>query len=317
MVQDMMFLRVALLTTALVQGLLIPGSKGERVGYNNNYTDPQFGYVIGKVGNTCDDENQRYITFGPHCEKAVAAIQESLYMNLTYKGVLQDKDAQQGCIVDEEAKVVWLNEPVVTGEARSQDKGESKFSPLCEKYVCRTKIDGENTPMTAPCIFPFTYENVTYHKCVGNFLFPRLDGEQGICPVEVMGGDPFGNWYENKTQWGFCELKPRGECEKTEDIQPATTPAPECKYVKIEKTFEEEEKGELLAMENNISYSECESLCDNKPDCMNFEYCPVYGYGQPKMCRVFDAKIRGAEYLKQKLWFDCSAYYATCKKVQG
>ena len=72
--------------------------------------------------------------------------------------------------------------------------------------------------MRMPCIFPFTYENVTYHKCVGNFLFPRLDGEQGICPVEVMGGDPFGNWYENKTQWGFCELKPRGECEKTEGI---------------------------------------------------------------------------------------------------
>ena len=33
-----------------------------------------------------------------------------------------------------------------------------------------------------------------------------------------------------------------------------------------------------------------------------------------KMCRLFDAKIRGAEYLKQVPWFDCSAYYATCKK---
>ena len=41
MFQDTMFLRVALLMTALVQGLLIPGSKGEGVGYNNNYTDPQ------------------------------------------------------------------------------------------------------------------------------------------------------------------------------------------------------------------------------------------------------------------------------------
>merc|ERR1711872_1179420 len=93
--------------------------------------------------------------------------------------------------------------------------------------------------------------------------------------------------------------------------------APECKYEKIEKTFEDEEKGMLLVIENNISYSECESLCDNNQDCMNFEYCPKYGYGQPKMCRVFDAKIRGAEYLKQVTWFDCSAYYATCKKVQG
>ena len=86
------------------------------------------------------------------------------------------------------------------------------------KDVCRTKINGENKPMTLPCIFPFTYENVTYTKCVGNFLFPRLEGEQGICPVVVMGGDPFGNWYENKTQWGYCELKPRGMCEKTEGI---------------------------------------------------------------------------------------------------
>ena len=67
--------------------------------------------------------------------------------------------------------------------------------------------------MRMPCIFPFTYENVTYSKCVGNFLFPRLDGEQGICPVF---GDPHGSWYENKDQWGFCELKPRGMCEKTE-----------------------------------------------------------------------------------------------------
>ena len=85
------------------------------------------------MGNTCDDENQRYITFWQDCDKAALAIQYSSYMNLTYKGVMQDKDAQLGCIVDEEAKVVWLNEPVVTGEARSQDKGESKFSPICEK----------------------------------------------------------------------------------------------------------------------------------------------------------------------------------------
>ena len=70
-----------------------------------------------------------------------------------------------------------------------------------------------NRPMTMPCIFPFTYENVTYSKCVGNFLFPLLDGEQGICPV---GGDPDGSWYEKKDHWGFCELKPRGMCEKTE-----------------------------------------------------------------------------------------------------
>jgi len=305
----MMFLRVALLMTALVQGLLIPGSKGERVGYNNNYTDPQFPYVIGKVGNPCNDENTRDITYREICERAVAAIQGSSYMNLTYKGVMQDKDAQLGCIVDEEAKVVWLNEPVVTGEARSQDKGESKFSPLCEKHVCQTKVNGDNKPMPMPCIFPFTYENVTYSKCVGNFLFPFLDGEQGICPV---GGatDPDGSWYE-KELWGICELKPKGMCEKTEDIQPTTTPAPECKYEKLEKILEEKDKGKILALEF-FSYSECESLCDNNQDCMNFEYCP-----KRKMCRLFDAKIRGAEHLKQVQWYDCSAYYATCEKVQG
>ena len=32
------------------------------------------------------------------------------------------------------------------------------------------------------------------------------------------------------------------------------------------------------------------------------------------MCRLFDAKIRGAEHLKQVQWYDCSAYYATCEK---
>ena len=82
------------------------------------------------------------------------------------------------------------------------------------KDVCQTKVNGDNKPMPMPCIFPFTYENVTYSKCVGNFLFPFLDGEQGICPV---GGatDPDGSWYE-KEQWGICELKPKGMCEKTE-----------------------------------------------------------------------------------------------------
>ena len=101
------------------------------------------------------------------------------------------------------------------------------------------------------------------------------------------------------------------------DIQPTTTPAPVCDapvYEKIEKTFEDEEKGKPLAFKNNLSYSECESLCDNKPDCMNFEYCPEYrGGNKRKMCRMMDAKIRGAEYLKQVTWFDCSGYYATCK----
>ena len=54
-------------------------------------------------------------------------------MNLSYEGVVENEDAQLGCIVDEEAKKVWLNEVGVTGETGSQDKGESKFSPICKK----------------------------------------------------------------------------------------------------------------------------------------------------------------------------------------
>ena len=64
----------------------------------------------------------------------------------------------------------------------------------------------------------------------------------------------------------------------------------------------------MLALEF-FSYGECESLCDSNQDCMNFEYCP-----QRKMCRLFDAKIRGAKYLKQVQLDDCSGYYATCNK---
>ena len=59
-------------------------------------------------------------------------------------------------------------------------------------------------------------------------------------------------------------------------------------------------------------------MCDNNPDCMNFEYCPRYNQVSdppvPKMCRIFDAKIWDTRNLKQVQWFDCSAYYATCKK---
>merc|ERR1712136_26705 len=77
-------------------------------------------------------------------------------------------------------------------------------------------------------------------------------------------------------------------------------------------------KGKILGLHENMSYSECESWCDNNPDCMNFEYCPRYNQVSelpvPKMCRIFDAKIWDTRNLKQVQWYDCSAYYATCKK---
>ena len=81
-----------------------------------------------------------------------------------------------------------------------------------------------------------------------------------------------------------------------------------CKYKRLEKTLEDKDKGSILALEWG-SYTECESKCDNNEECMNFEYCP-----KRKMCRLFDAKIRNAQSLKQLQWFDCSAYYATCEK---
>ena len=64
-----------------------------------------------------------------------------------------------------------------------------------------------------------------------------------------------------------------------------------------------------MALEEFNSHSECESLCDNNQDCMNFEYCPGL-----KTCRLFDSKINGANYLEQKQWYDCYANYATCEK---
>ena len=81
-----------------------------------------------------------------------------------------------------------------------------------------------------------------------------------------------------------------------------------CKYKRLEKTLEDKDKGSILALEWG-SYTDCESKCDNREECMNFEYCP-----KRKMCRLFDAKIRNAQSLKQLQWFDCSAYYATCEK---
>ena len=72
--------------------------------------------------------------------------------------------------------------------------------------------------------------------------------------------------------------------------------------------MEDKDKGSILALEWG-SYTECESKCDNNEECMNFEYCP-----KKKMCRLFDAKIRNAQNLKQQQWFDCFANYATCDK---
>ena len=94
----------------------------------------------------------------------------------------------------------------------------------------------------------------------------------------------------------------------------------ECKYERLEKILEDKEKGNLLALKF-FSYNECELLCDNNKDCMNFEYCPNL-----KMCRIFDATIRkaksrklrrkliGTGSLKLQPWYDCYAKYATCKK---
>ena len=73
--------------------------------------------------------------------------------------------------------------------------------------------------------------------------------------------------------------------------------------------MEDKDKGKLVALEEVNSYTECESLCDNNQDCMNFEHCPTL-----KTCRIFDKKIRGVEYLKQVKWYDCYGNYATCKK---
>ena len=73
--------------------------------------------------------------------------------------------------------------------------------------------------------------------------------------------------------------------------------------------MDDKDKGKLVALEEVNSYTECESLCDNNQDCMNFEHCPTL-----KTCRIFDKKIRGVEYLKQVQWYDCYGNYATCKK---
>ena len=72
--------------------------------------------------------------------------------------------------------------------------------------------------------------------------------------------------------------------------------------------MEDNDKGNILALQF-VSYTECESKCDNNKECMNFEYCP-----KRKMCRLFDAEIRNAQNLKQQQWFDCFANYATCAK---
>ena len=81
-----------------------------------------------------------------------------------------------------------------------------------------------------------------------------------------------------------------------------------CKYERLEEILANEDKGSILALEF-VSYTECESKCDNNKECMNFEYCP-----KRKMCRLYDAKIRNAQNLKQQQWFDCFANYATCEK---
>jgi len=81
-----------------------------------------------------------------------------------------------------------------------------------------------------------------------------------------------------------------------------------CKYKRLEKVLGDKDKGSILALVF-VSYTECESKCDNNKECMNFEYCP-----KKKMCRLFDAKIRNAQNLKQQQWFDCFANYATCAK---
>ena len=83
-----------------------------------------------------------------------------------------------------------------------------------------------------------------------------------------------------------------------------------CKYERLEKILGDKDKGNLLDLQH-LPYKECESLCDNNAECMNFQYCPKLG---PNACHLFDAKIENAKTLKQQQWYDCYALYTPCKK---
>ena len=100
------------------------------------------------------------------------------------------------------------------------------------------------------------------------------------------------------------------------DLQPdQQTLAPpivrkECKYEKLGQILADKDKGKMLDLHFGIAaYGECESKCDNHPDCMNFEFCP-----NRKICRLFDGEIQKTGSLEQKQWYNCFTSYATCKK---
>jgi len=86
-----------------------------------------------------------------------------------------------------------------------------------QKDICKTNYDPGDKEMVKPCKLPFKYNNKTMNMCI-RLETIRISG--AICPVDK----PNETWFEEDL-WGFCLLKPEGNCDETDGKEKPTTAA--------------------------------------------------------------------------------------------
>jgi len=74
--------------------------------------------------------------------------------------------------------------------------------------TCQTSMGpGDNEIMVKPCMLPFKYNDKTMDMCI---TLDTITIAGSICPIE----NPNGTWFE-EDKWGYCLLKPVGNCDAT------------------------------------------------------------------------------------------------------
>ena len=71
---------------------------------------------------------------------------------------------------------------------------------------CEIIEDGWGEPLLEkPCLFPFTYQDKCYNRCILNHNITSNPINYGtyVCPTQ----NQFGKWYEDGDSYGVCEMQ--------------------------------------------------------------------------------------------------------------
>ena len=79
-----------------------------------------------------------------------------------------------------------------------------------------------------------------------------------------------------------------------------------CSYKKLERVTKDVGKRLVIIKGKNITFEDCEKLCDKTNGCQSFGYCTV-----AQNCHLFDKKLDGSEPLKPPN--GCFTNYKICK----